>query len=93
MKLFQDPLSKGNALTSKISGPFWWILGLKCVFIDIWGNDKNEMMFSTTNHKILYLIMLIVYRKNLSQTDLMDCKIIIIEGEALIVNVLNLNRS
>jgi hypothetical protein len=29
----------------KISGPFWWILGLKCVLIDMWGNDHNEMMF------------------------------------------------
>jgi hypothetical protein len=32
-------------LTPKISGPFWWILGLKYVLIDMWANDKNEMMF------------------------------------------------
>ena len=32
------------------------------------------MIFSTSNQKILYLTMPIVRRKNLSQTDLMDCK-------------------
>jgi hypothetical protein len=32
-------------LTPKISGPFWWILGLNYVLIDMWGNDQNEMMF------------------------------------------------
>jgi hypothetical protein len=54
---------------------------LKHVLIDMWGNDQNEMMFSTANYKILYLTMLVVCRKNLNQSDLMDCKIIIIEGE------------
>jgi hypothetical protein len=34
------------SLTPKISGPFWWILDLKHVRIDMWANDKNEMMFS-----------------------------------------------
>jgi hypothetical protein len=33
------------ALTLKISWPFWWILGLKYVLIDMWANDQNEMMF------------------------------------------------
>jgi hypothetical protein len=47
----------------------------------MWANDKNEMIFSTSNHKILYLIMLIVCRKNLNQSDHMDCKIITIQGE------------
>jgi hypothetical protein len=37
------------------------MLGLKYVFIDIWGNDQNEMMFSTC--QILYFTMLIVCRK------------------------------
>jgi hypothetical protein len=32
-------------LTPKISGPFWWILGLKYVLIDMWANDQNEMIF------------------------------------------------
>jgi hypothetical protein len=32
-------------LTPKISGPFWRILGLKYVLIDIWASDQNEMMF------------------------------------------------
>jgi hypothetical protein len=32
-------------LTPKISRPFWWILGLKYVLIDMWANDQNEMMF------------------------------------------------
>jgi hypothetical protein len=68
-------------LTPKISEPFWWILGLKYVLIDMWGNDQNEMMFSTSNHKILYFTMLIVCRKYLTQSDLMDCKIITNEGE------------
>jgi hypothetical protein len=43
-------------------------------------NDQNEMMFSTSNRKILYLTILIVCRKNLNQRDLTDCKIITIEG-------------
>jgi hypothetical protein len=34
-----------SKLNPKISRPFWWILGLKYVLIDMWGNDKNEMMF------------------------------------------------
>jgi hypothetical protein len=34
-----------HSLTPKISGPFCWILGLKYVLIDMWGNDQNEMMF------------------------------------------------
>jgi hypothetical protein len=33
-----------DVLTPKISGPFWWILGLKYVLIDMWANDQNEMM-------------------------------------------------
>jgi hypothetical protein len=33
------------SLTPKILGPFWSILGLKYVLIDLWGNDKNEMIF------------------------------------------------
>jgi hypothetical protein len=45
--------------------------------------------------------MLIVYRKNLNQNDLMDCKIITIEGEEkvflvgslIVVNVLKFNRN
>jgi hypothetical protein len=56
-------------------------MGLKYVLIDMWVNDQNEMMFFTSNRKIIYLIMLIVCRKNLSQSDHMDCKIITIEGE------------
>jgi hypothetical protein len=32
-------------LTTKISRPFWWILGLKNVLIDMWSNDQNEIMF------------------------------------------------
>jgi hypothetical protein len=56
-------------------------MGLKYVLIDMWANDQNEMMFSTSNRKIIYLTMLIVCRKNLTQSDHMDCKIITIEGE------------
>jgi hypothetical protein len=45
--------------------------------------------------------MLIVCRKNLSQSDLMDCKIITLEGEEkvflvgalIVVNVLKFNRN
>jgi hypothetical protein len=32
-------------LTPKISGLFWWILGLKYVLIDMLANDQNELMF------------------------------------------------
>jgi hypothetical protein len=42
---------------------------------------KMEQCFSTSNQKILYLTILLVYRKNLSQSNLIDCKIIIIERE------------
>jgi hypothetical protein len=42
---------------------------------------KMKGCFSTSNPKILYLTMLIVCRKNLNQSDYMDCKIITIEGE------------
>jgi hypothetical protein len=67
----------------------------------MWGNDQNEMIFSTSNYKILYLTMLIVCRKNLSQSDLTDCKIITIEGEekvfwwgaVIVVNVLKSNEN
>jgi hypothetical protein len=33
------------AITPNVEGPFWWILGQKYVFIDMWANDQNEMMF------------------------------------------------
>jgi hypothetical protein len=42
---------------------------------------KMKLCYSTSNHKILYLIMTIVCRKNLNQSNLMDCKIITIERE------------
>jgi hypothetical protein len=42
---------------------------------------KMKLCFFTSNCKILHLIVLIVRRKNLSQSDLMDCKIITIEEE------------
>jgi hypothetical protein len=59
------------------------------------------MIFSTSNYKILYLAMLIDCRKNLNQSDLMDCKIITIEGEEkvfwwiafIVVNVMKFNRN
>jgi hypothetical protein len=47
----------------------------------MWADDQNEMMISTFNCKNLYLIMLIVCRKNLCQSDRMDCKIMTIEVE------------
>jgi hypothetical protein len=42
---------------------------------------KMKWCFFTSNRKILYLTMLIVCRKNLSQSDLTDLGIITIEGE------------
>jgi hypothetical protein len=62
---------------------------------------KMKLCFSTSNCKILYLTMLIVCRKNLSQSDNMDCKIITIEGEEkvfwegamAVFNVLKFNRN
>jgi hypothetical protein len=36
---------------------------------------KMKRCFSTSNRKILYLTMPIVCRKNLSQSELTDCKI------------------
>jgi hypothetical protein len=70
---------------------------MKYVLIDMWGNDQNEMIFSTSNNKIL----LIVCRKNLNESDCTDCKIITTKGEGIIfwwgawiiVNVLKFNRN
>jgi hypothetical protein len=67
----------------------------------MWANDQNEIMFSTSNCKILYLTMLIVFGNNLTQSDLTDCKIITVEGEEkvfwwgalIIVNVLKFNKN
>jgi hypothetical protein len=42
---------------------------------------KIKWCFSTSNSKILYLNMLIFCRKNLNQSDCIDCKIITNEGE------------
>jgi hypothetical protein len=42
---------------------------------------RMKCSFSTFNHKILNLSILTVYRKKFSQSDHMDCKIIIIEWE------------
>jgi hypothetical protein len=42
---------------------------------------KMKWCYSTSNYMIFYLTMLIVCNKNLSQSDLTDCKIITIEGE------------
>jgi hypothetical protein len=54
-------------LTPKISRPFWWMLGLKYVLIDMWANDKKwNDVFSSSYHKILYLTLLTVCRKTLS---------------------------
>jgi hypothetical protein len=84
-------------------------MGLKYTLIDMWANDQNGMIFSTSNQRILstfnqrilstsnqrilstsnqrilYLTMLIVCRKNLSQSDRKDCKIITIEEEEKIL--------
>jgi hypothetical protein len=62
---------------------------------------KMIQFFSTSRYKILYLTMLLVCRKNLSQSDRTDCKIITFEGEEkvfwwgaqVIVNVLKFNRN
>jgi hypothetical protein len=45
--LILSPLmeQRRKILTPKISRPFWWILGLKYVHIDMWANDKSETMF------------------------------------------------
>jgi hypothetical protein len=61
---------------------------------------KMKWWFSTSNHKILYLTMPIVCRKNLNQSDLTDCKIKTIEGEEkvflvgalIIVNAYNMPK-
>jgi hypothetical protein len=41
---------------------------------------KMKICFSTSNCKILYLIMVILCRNNLNQSDRTDYKIITIEG-------------
>jgi hypothetical protein len=68
-----------SSFTLRITGLFWWILGLKYVLIDMWAMIKMKWCFSTSNCKILYLTMLVDCRRNLSQSDLMECKIITIE--------------
>jgi hypothetical protein len=42
---------------------------------------KMKWNFSISNRKILNFTLLIVCRKNLTQSDLTDCKIITIEEE------------
>ena len=61
---------------------------------------KIKWYFSTSNHMILYLTMQIVCKKNLNQSDLMDCKIITLKGEEffwwgalIVVNVLKFYRN
>jgi hypothetical protein len=59
------------------------------------------IFYFTFNHKILYLTILIVCRKNLGHSEYMDCKIIRIEGKEkvfwwdarVIVNALKFNRN
>jgi hypothetical protein len=76
-------------------------LGLNYVLIDIWGNDKNEMIFFYLQPEDLVPYYVIVCRKHLSQSDLTDCKIISIEREEIffwwgawiVVNVLKFNRN
>jgi hypothetical protein len=45
MEIIKNKSAQNTTLTPKISGPFWWILGLKYVLIDMWANDQNEMLF------------------------------------------------
>ena len=54
---------------------------LEHVLVDMWVNGQNEMIFLTSNCKVLYLTMPIVCRKNLNQNVHMDCKIITLEEE------------
>jgi hypothetical protein len=57
------------------------------ILINMWASDQNEMMFSTSNRKILYLTMQMVCRNNLSQSDQTDCKVITIEEEEKVFGV------
>jgi hypothetical protein len=71
-----------TALTPKISWLFWWIMDPEiCTYWHVGQWSKWTWYFSTSNCKTLYLTMLLDCRKNLNQSDLMDCKIITIEGE------------
>jgi hypothetical protein len=63
---------------------------------------KMKWFFPTFNCKILYLTILIVCRKIISQSGFTNCKTMTIEGEEkvffgwgaqIIVNVLNFNRN
>ena len=75
------------------------MLGLKYVLIHMEDKDKNEMIFSILNCEILYLTIPIVCRKNLTQSDCTDCKIVTIEKEEKVFfggdidNVLKFNRN
>jgi hypothetical protein len=51
-----------------------------------------KLSFSTFNRKILYLTIPTICRKNLTQSDFMDCKIATIEGEEKVCLVGNPNR-
>jgi hypothetical protein len=51
-----------------------------CIYWHV-DNDQNETIFSTFNRKILGLTIPIVCKKNLSQNDHTNCKIITIVGE------------
>jgi hypothetical protein len=45
---------------------------------------RIDFFFFTFNHRILYITILVVCRKNLKQSDSIDCKIIKIEVKEIV---------
>jgi hypothetical protein len=59
----------------------------RCTYLQVGEKSKQNEFFSIFNHKILYLTILIVCRKNLNQSDCTECKIVTTEGEKKVLLV------
>jgi hypothetical protein len=97
----QDMYWKYWCLSPKISGPFWWILGLNMYLLIYGAMIKMKWCFSTTNCKILYLTMLIVCRKISLKVTSRIARLLQLKwkkkffwwGALIVVNVLKFNRN
>ena len=75
--------TRSTCLTPKFQDSFGEYWTSNMYFITCRINIKMKGSLSTFNHKILNRTISIVCRKNLTQSDHMDCKIITIEGKKI----------
>jgi hypothetical protein len=92
-----------SAYMDKFDWSRWESIGIQSVMYLFACRKRIKMksFFPISNHKILYFAILIICRKNLSQSGCTDCKIMTIEGKKklfwwdtwIIVKALKLNRN